>query len=100
MTLTRADVEHVARLARLQLPAGELERMREQLSAILDYMTMLQEVNVEGVPPTIQVTGLYSVMRPDEVQPALSQAQALQNAPDHCEGMFRVKGVFEDESAG
>lgn len=63
MALTRAAVEHVARLARLQLPASELERMREQLSAILDYMTMLQEVDVAGVPPTAQVTGLSSVMR-------------------------------------
>ncbi len=100
MALTRADVEHVARLARLQLPTSELERMREQLSAILDYMTMLQEVDVAGIPPTAQVTGLSSVMRPDEIQPNLSQAQALQNAPDHSAGMFRVKAVFEDESAG
>ncbi len=100
MALTQAAVEHVARLARLRLPASELERMREQLSAILDYMTMLQEVDVAGVPPTAQVTGLSSVMRPDEMQPTLSQVQALQNAPDHAEGMFRVKAVFEDESTG
>lgn len=98
MALTQAEVEHVARLARLKLTPEELERMRAQLSAILDYMEMLQEVDVTGVPPTAQVTGLASVMRPDEVEPSLPREEVLANAPDHRKGMFRVKAVFEDEN--
>lgn len=96
MALTSAEVEHVARLARLSLSSDELERMRGQLSDILDYIAMLQEVDVEGVPPTAQVTGLTSVMRPDEVVGQLTREQVLANAPDQDAGMFRVKGVFDE----
>lgn len=70
--------------------------MRLQLSAILDYIALLQEVDVAGVPPTAQVTGLFTVMRPDDVQPSLPREQVLRNAPEHRNGMFRVKAVFED----
>lgn len=100
MSLTLAEVEHVARLARLKLPPDELGRMQAQLSAILDYMEMLQEVPVDGVPPTAQVTGLSSVMRPDEVQLSLSLGEVLANAPDHARGMFRVRAVFDPENGG
>lgn len=96
MALTQTEVEHVARLARLQLSEDELALMRAQLSAILDYMTMLQEVDVTEVPPTAQVTGLSSVLRPDEVQPSLINEEVLVNAPDSAQGMFRVKAVFEE----
>jgi len=96
MALTQTEVEHVARLARMQLSEEELALMRAQLSAILDYMTMLQEVDVAEVPPTAHVTGLSSVLRPDEVQPSLTNEEVLANAPDSAQGMFRVKAVFEE----
>jgi len=96
MALTQTEVEHVARLARMQLSEEELALMRAQLSAILDYMTMLQEVDVTEVPPTAQVTGLSSVLRPDEVQPSLTNEEVLANSPDSAQGMFRVRAVFEE----
>jgi aspartyl-tRNA(Asn)/glutamyl-tRNA(Gln) amidotransferase subunit C len=96
MSLTYAEVEHVARLARLRLSSKELEQMRGQLSDILDYIAMLQEVDVSGVPITAQVTGLTSVMRPDVVTGQLTSDEALSNAPDKQDGMFRVKAVFEE----
>lgn len=95
MPLTSTDVAHVARLARLSLSAEELERMRSQLSDILAYIELLQEVDVSGVEPTAQVTGLATVMRPDAVTERLSREAALANAPDQREGMFRVKPVFD-----
>lgn len=95
MALTTQDVSHVARLARLSLSAEELERMRSQLSDILAYIEMLQEVDVSDVAPTAQVTGLATVMRPDAVTERLSRDEALANAPDQREGMFRVKPVFD-----
>jgi len=95
MALTLAEVEHVARLARLRLTPVELTQMQSQLSAILDHVALLQEVDVTGVPPTAQVTGLATVMRPDVVQPSLARAEALRNAPDQDKGMFQVKAVFE-----
>ncbi len=96
MALTQAEVEHVSRLARLRLEPVELERMRSQLSDILAYIEMLQEVDVTGVPPTAQVTGLTSVLRPDEVATMLSREEVLANAPDQRDGMFRVKAVFDE----
>ncbi|MCG8349054.1 MAG: Asp-tRNA(Asn)/Glu-tRNA(Gln) amidotransferase subunit GatC [Chloroflexales bacterium] len=96
MSLTQAEVEHVARLARLQLAPDELKLMREQLSDILDYIAVLQEVDVEGVSPTAQVTGLSSILRSDVVEPSLTREEALANAPDQQNGMFRVKAVFDE----
>jgi len=70
--------------------------MQAQLSAILDYIAMLQEVDVSNVPPTAQVTGLTTVWRPDVVGEMLTQEQALANAPDQQDGMFRVRAVFDE----
>jgi aspartyl-tRNA(Asn)/glutamyl-tRNA(Gln) amidotransferase subunit C len=96
MSLTLADVAHVSRLARVWLSDEEQEAMQAQLSAILDYMEMLQDIDLEGVEPTAQITGLTSVMRPDEVQPSLSREDVLLNAPDYQGSMFRVKAVFDE----
>jgi aspartyl-tRNA(Asn)/glutamyl-tRNA(Gln) amidotransferase subunit C len=95
MSLTRKDVEHVARLARLQLSDEELERMQSQLSAILDSMELLNEVDVSGVPITSQVTGLVNVLRPDAARPSLTPEEVLANAPDRDEQHFRVKAIFD-----
>jgi aspartyl-tRNA(Asn)/glutamyl-tRNA(Gln) amidotransferase subunit C len=96
MALTIEEVQHVARLSRLRLDAEEMERMREQLSGILDYIAMLQEVEVDGVEPTAQVTGLTSVWRADAITGGLTPEAALRNAPDRSDTMFRVKAVFDE----
>lgn len=95
MSLTMDEVRKVALLARLRLSDEELERMQQQLSSILDYMQVLQEVDVANVPPTAQVTDVVNVMRPDEVRPSLPVEEALANAPAHEGGYFKVKPVFE-----
>ncbi|ABY34654.1 MAG TPA: Asp-tRNA(Asn)/Glu-tRNA(Gln) amidotransferase GatCAB subunit C [Chloroflexus aurantiacus] len=96
MALSEAEVRHVARLARIALSDEEIALMQAQLSAILDYIAMLQEVDVSNVPPTAQVTGLTTVWRPDVVGEMLTQEQALANAPDQQDGMFRVRAVFDE----
>lgn len=95
MSLTLDEVRHVARLARLRLSDTEMEEMRQQLSSILDYVGMLQEVDVEGVPPTAQVTDVVNVVRPDEVHPSLPVDEALAGAPRREGDYFKVKPVFE-----
>ncbi|ABQ89550.1 Asp-tRNA(Asn)/Glu-tRNA(Gln) amidotransferase subunit GatC [Roseiflexus sp. RS-1] len=97
MALTLQDVEHVARLARLRLSPAELEKMRDQLSNILDHFQMLQQIDVSAVPPTAQVTDLVNVLREDEIRPSLPHEQALANAPEQQDGMFRVRAIFEEE---
>ncbi len=95
MALTLDEVRHVARLARLRLTDAELEEMQQQLSSILDYVDMLQEVDVEGVPPTAQVTDVVNVVRPDVVQPSLAVEEALAGAARREGDFFKVKPVFE-----
>jgi len=96
MALTQEEVTHVARLARMRLSPEETEHMRAQLSAILDSIKLLQEVDIEGVEPTSQVTGLTTVMRSDDVSGTLTREEALANAADQHDGMFRVRAVFEE----
>ncbi len=93
--ISRQDVEHVARLARLELGDAELERMREQLNAILGYIDKLRELDVTNVEPTSHAVPLVNVMREDEVVPCLPQDQMLANAPDRVGELFRVPRIIE-----
>lgn len=90
------DVEHVARLARLALGPAELARMQAELSAILQYVAKLEELDVSGVEPTSHAVPLVNVMREDEAGPCLPQADALANAPDRAGELFRVPRIIED----
>ena len=94
--ISRDDVEHVARLARLALTEPEKERMREQLDAILTYIDKLRALDVEGVEPTSHAVPLVNVMRDDEVTPCLAREEAAANAPDPFGEFFRVPRILED----
>jgi len=95
MKLSRAKVEHIAELAKLGLTEEEKIKFCEQLSAILEYAEMLQQLDTEAIPPTATVLPLQNVMRPDEVAPSFSQEDILANAPDAVEGCFRVRAILE-----
>ncbi len=96
MPLTTADVEHVARLARLGLSDDETERMREQLSSILEHIAVLQEIDTDRIPPTAQVNALENVLRDDDVSPSLSQETVLAIAPQSRDGFLEVRAVMGD----
>ena len=95
MALTLDEVRHVAHLARLRLNEDELQEMQQQLSSILEYFNVLQEVDVTGVPPTAQVTDAVNVVRPDEVRPSMPVEEVLAGAPQREGDFFKVKPVFE-----
>lgn len=95
MTLTLAEVEHIAELARLRLTEEEKERYREQLSAILDYAARVQALDTSGIPPTSSVLPPRTVLRADEPRPGLNLEDLLRNAPDAEEAQFRVPPVLE-----
>jgi aspartyl-tRNA(Asn)/glutamyl-tRNA(Gln) amidotransferase subunit C len=95
MSLTIAEVEHIAELARLGLTDVEKTLYRDQLSAILDYAAALQKVDTSAILPTATVLSLRNVMRADAVEPSLPQADVLANAPDVHEGYFRVKAILD-----
>jgi len=94
--ISREDVEHVGRLARLALSEAESERMREQLSGILAYIDTLRALDTAGVEPTSHAVPLVNVMRDDATRPCLSQDAALANAPDRSDDFFRVPRIIED----
>jgi aspartyl-tRNA(Asn)/glutamyl-tRNA(Gln) amidotransferase subunit C len=94
--ITRADVEHVAVLARLGLTDAEVERMVTQLNSILEAVGVLAEVDTSMVGPTAQVIPLENVMRDDIARPGLSREAALANAPLRDGDHVRVPVVLEE----
>jgi aspartyl-tRNA(Asn)/glutamyl-tRNA(Gln) amidotransferase subunit C len=97
MTLSLAEVEHIAELARLKLTDDEKARYREQLSAILDYAARLQQLDTEAIPPTANVLPLHTILRDDEAHPGMSTADALKNAAEKDAEMFKVRVVLEED---
>jgi aspartyl-tRNA(Asn)/glutamyl-tRNA(Gln) amidotransferase subunit C len=95
MSLTDADVDHVARLARLALTDEERRRYREQMSRILDYVKNLEAYDVRDVAPTSHVVPLVNAWREDVPRPPVHAAAILANAPDREDDYFKVKKVIE-----
>jgi len=100
VSITRADVEHVARLARLALSDEELDALQSQLSKILDHAARVTGLDTDGVPPTSHAIPLSNVARPDEPVPGLTQEEALALAPAAESGHFRVPRILESEGEG
>jgi len=92
--LTEKEVNHIATLARLELSDAQRERMRKDLSSILDFVAQLERADTAGVEPLYQVTGLENVTRPDEVLPVASSSELLVGqAPHHEDRYVKVKSV-------
>lgn len=94
--ITSAEVEHVARLARLELSEPEKERMRSQLDAILTYIDKLRGLDTAGVEPTSHAIPVLNVMREDEVRPCVPAEEMLANAPEREGNFFRVPRIIEE----
>jgi aspartyl-tRNA(Asn)/glutamyl-tRNA(Gln) amidotransferase subunit C len=90
MAISRDEVLHVARLARLELMDDEVERFRQQLNAILEAVGKVAELDLAEVEPTAHPLELLNVWAEDEPRPSLSVEQALANAPDREGDFFRV----------
>ncbi len=97
MPLSREQVQHIARLARVGLSEEDIDRFSEQLSEILDYFERLQQVDTEGVPPTAHTLPLHNVMREDDqTQPPLDKEAVLANAPLRDGNHIRVRAILEE----
>lgn len=96
MALERADIEHIAALARIGLTEAELETFGEQLSNILSQFEVLNQLDTSAVVPTGHAVDLYTVMREDIPQPPLNPEDTLRNAPRREGDFFRVKAVLEE----
>ncbi len=88
--LDRTQVLHVARLARLELDEGEVERMSGELSKVLDHIEKIRELDLDGVAPTSHVVDVVNALRSDDPRPSLPVATALAAAPEPLEQGFGV----------
>jgi aspartyl-tRNA(Asn)/glutamyl-tRNA(Gln) amidotransferase subunit C len=94
--LSLEEVRHLSQLARVGATEEELERMRSQLTSILEHVRVLQEVDTMGVEPTGHAIDVTNVFRRDEPRPSLDRSTVLANAPAAQEGYVRVRGVLEE----
>jgi aspartyl-tRNA(Asn)/glutamyl-tRNA(Gln) amidotransferase subunit C len=95
--ISRADVEHAARLARLALTDDEIETLTVDLAKILDHAALVSALDTTGVPPTSHPVELVNVLRADVPRPALAQAEVLAEAPVAEDGRFRVPRILSEE---
>ena len=95
MAISREEVLHVAQLAHLDLTDEEVEKFAEQLSAILDAVSKVSELDLSDVPPTSHPLDLVNVWREDEPRPSLSLDEVFLNAPDREDDFFRVPPTGE-----
>ena len=93
--ISSADVEHVARLARLALSEGEIERFTEQLGVILEHADDVAALDLSGVAPTAHPLPLVNVLRDDEVRRTLDRDEILAAAPEAEDGRFRVPRILD-----
>lgn len=95
MKITQAEVEHVAKLARLELTEEEQQTFTGQMDAILAYVEKLNELDTSGIIPTAHAVPMENSFRDDQIVPSIGIDNALANAPDRVEGFFRVPKVIE-----
>jgi aspartyl-tRNA(Asn)/glutamyl-tRNA(Gln) amidotransferase subunit C len=95
--LTRADVEHVAKLARLALSDAEIDQFTVQLGAVLEHFASVAALDTTDVPPTSHPIPLSNVLRPDSPRPGLDRDVVLGMAPEAEDGRFRVPRVLAEE---
>jgi len=99
MAIDRETVVHVARLARLDLREDEVDRLTDELTAILDAVSKVAELDLDGVPPTSHPLDLVNVWADDEPRPSLSLDEALANAPAREADLFRVPPTAGTEAS-
>ena len=95
--LTKQEVQHIAKLARLRLIPKEIEKMREELSSILDYIDQLRKVNISNVKPTTRLVFIENVMREDEVRSAKQEVRRrmIEQTPEMEKGFVKVKSILK-----
>lgn len=95
--ISKKEVEHIARLARIDLSKKEKVKFEKELSSILEFVSKLQEVDTKNIEPLSQVTGLENVLKEDLIKKCPPREELLKNAPQKQNGFIKVKKVFEGE---
>ncbi len=98
MAISREKVEHIAKLARLQLTEDEITRFQVELGKIIEYFDQLKKLDTENVPPMTHAVPLENVLREDQSEKSLTIEEALQNAPEKKDSYFQVPKVVGQDS--
>jgi aspartyl-tRNA(Asn)/glutamyl-tRNA(Gln) amidotransferase subunit C len=98
MAVTLKDVEHIAKLAKLEFTDEEKEKFTHQLNQILEYVEHMNKLDTSAVEPLLHVIELSNVFRADEVKESISTEEALKNAPSKTEKFFKVPKVIGEKS--
>ncbi|WP_280770466.1 Asp-tRNA(Asn)/Glu-tRNA(Gln) amidotransferase subunit GatC [Salipaludibacillus daqingensis] len=93
--ITKEQVRHVAKLARLEFKEEKIEQLAYELDEIISFAEQLNELDTDNVEPTSHVLDVRNVLREDEVKPSLSREETMKNAPDQKDGQFKVPSVLE-----
>jgi aspartyl-tRNA(Asn)/glutamyl-tRNA(Gln) amidotransferase subunit C len=98
--LTKADVLHIANLAKIEINDAEVEKYSEQLSSVVDYFSALAEVDTKNIEPTSQTTGLENVFRSDEInsEDCFTQDAAVSGTDNVHNGYFKVKAILSERA--
>jgi aspartyl-tRNA(Asn)/glutamyl-tRNA(Gln) amidotransferase subunit C len=95
MSLTITEVEEIAHLARLQLTEAEKVAYQSQLSAVLDYIAQISELDLSNVAPTTHAVTQHNIMREDVAEPAMPIEDVLHNAPEHEDSQFKIQAILD-----
>jgi len=95
MKVTRATIQHVANLARLNLTQDEMDRLTSEMENIISYVDKLNELDTTGVKPMEHVIPIRNVFREDRVEPSYDREKILANAPSQGNGCFKVPKIVE-----
>ena len=96
MAISKEEVRHIARLAKLRLSPEEIERFQVELSSILDYIEQLRQVDMTGITPAPKYASIGNAPREDEVEPSLPVDDVMANAPAKENNMFAVPKVIDN----
>ena len=93
--ISKDDIEHVGKLARLRIEENQIAKFTQEIGAILDYVAELESAPTKGIEPISQISGLKDIAREDEIQKSILTEEALENAPQKENGFIKVKKIFE-----
>lgn len=97
--ISKADVQKVAKLGRLQLSDAEIEQFTGQLGAILEYVEKMNELDTKDVEPLAHCLPVHNIFRPDQIKESLGTEKTLRNAPDRDGEFFRVPKILDESNA-
>ena len=95
MAINKEEIIHIAKLASLNLTEEEIEKYAKDMTDILEFAEIVNNLDTDKIKETVGINGEYNVFRKDEIKPSMDREELLRNAPSHEDGMFRIPKVIQ-----